>query len=284
MVPRNPMCFSRFSMLGGARPTPGGPCGGLEFVDRKSQRGSSRRVPVAVRCSCRRKWPGSFHSAWMKLQPAFMMAYHKKAAPEFPNHKFCWGLRGRPSHHTPVLCQCWKQLHAQAKTGETSTMIQPKSLNSQAVLVIGLASQDYQNFRSLLGSEADAQQLLRPGEAGIPWQWHTAVLESLFVGWNNIIKSGSLIWHIPTNTWFFCYAFDSCVLDPENCVKQVFEPVPWLLQEGDRPATTSTDSHELPIVVELRLTIDVDMTIDRIRQRQSANISSFVFNWDLHLL
>jgi hypothetical protein len=37
--------------------------------------------------------------------------------------------------------------------------------HAQAVLVIGLASQNYQNFRSLLGSEAEAQQLLRPGEA-----------------------------------------------------------------------------------------------------------------------
>mmetsp|Transcript_10738 Transcript_10738/g.23654 ORF Transcript_10738/g.23654 Transcript_10738/m.23654 type:complete len:452 (-) Transcript_10738:34-1389(-) len=61
---------------------------------------------------------GSFHSAWLKLQPAFMMAYHKKA-----------------------------------------------------VLVIGLASQDYQNFRSLLGSEAEAQQLLRPGEVFEPVTW-----------------------------------------------------------------------------------------------------------------
>ncbi|CAJ1341500.1 unnamed protein product [Effrenium voratum] len=51
---------------------------------------------------------GSFHSAWMKLQPAFMMAYH------------------------------WK-----------------------AVLVIGLAGQDYQNFGSL---DNPRQQLLRPGE------------------------------------------------------------------------------------------------------------------------
>ena len=61
---------------------------------------------------------GSFHSAWMKLQPAFMMAVQ------------------------------WK-----------------------AVLVIGLASQDYQNHGSLVGEEAEAQQLLRPGEIFSPVPW-----------------------------------------------------------------------------------------------------------------
>jgi len=61
---------------------------------------------------------GSLHSAWLKLQPAFMMAYHDKV-----------------------------------------------------VLVIGLASQDFQNFGSLLGAEALAQQLLRPGEVFEPVPW-----------------------------------------------------------------------------------------------------------------
>ncbi|CAK8992686.1 Ankyrin repeat and SAM domain-containing protein 1A [Durusdinium trenchii] len=66
---------------------------------------------------------GSLHSAWMKLQPAFMMAHQRKV-----------------------------------------------------VLVVGLASQDYQNFGSLSGSDAGAQQLLRPGEVfqAVPWLQNVA--------------------------------------------------------------------------------------------------------------
>ncbi|CAL1164913.1 unnamed protein product, partial [Cladocopium goreaui] len=96
--------FTRSTNSGSAQPCP---C----FMEQSGRLSVSKLVGWTSHCARQ----GSFHSAWLKLQPAFMMAYHKKA-----------------------------------------------------VLVIGLASQDYQNFRSLLGSEAEAQQLLRPGEVFEP--------------------------------------------------------------------------------------------------------------------